>query len=210
MPKWRNVLAEIRFWDKVERRGDDECWEWKGGRWYRGQYGSFYLGPSEKRKSEKAHRYSFLLHNPHMKEVVDRQKLQVLHTCDNTICVNPRHLYVGTNLDNIRDKVERGRQKNGQPKDKEAWRQAIIRGKKRGDEYWTPARLARRAAGGWHNHQNRRKGEKHQGAKLTMEQIQEIRETYQPRKVSRNTLAKRYGVSKTTIDNILARNTYNE
>jgi hypothetical protein len=39
---------------------------------------------------------------------------QILHTCDNPPCVNSRHLYAGTNDDNIRDKVDRGRHRNGQ------------------------------------------------------------------------------------------------
>lgn len=39
--------------------------------------------------------------------------LMVLHTCDHGLCVNPRHLYVGTALDNARDMLVRGRKKHG-------------------------------------------------------------------------------------------------
>lgn len=51
-----------------------------------------------------AHRVSFEAHNgpiPH--------GLHVLHSCDNRKCINPLHLRAGTNLDNIKDRLERGR-----------------------------------------------------------------------------------------------------
>ena len=53
----------------------------------------------------RAHRISYEIHNGPVP--VGRQ---VLHRCDNKTCTNPTHLYAGTNADNMRDKVARGRQ----------------------------------------------------------------------------------------------------
>ena len=40
------------------------------------------------------------------------ENMCVLHTCDNRVCINPGHLFLGTQQDNIRDRVKKGRNKN--------------------------------------------------------------------------------------------------
>jgi len=87
-----------RFWSQVDRRGDDECWEWQGAKTGDG-YGGFWDGT----KSSMAHRVSFVIANGITPNVCR-------HTCDNRSCVNPNHLLDGTQADNVRDAVERGRQ----------------------------------------------------------------------------------------------------
>lgn len=77
------------------------CWEWQGNLDRYG-YGIFKLG----NKSYKAHRYSYELYNGSFE-----QSFHVLHCCDNPKCVNPEHLFLGTNQDNIQDKVNKGRSK---------------------------------------------------------------------------------------------------
>lgn len=94
----RESIAD-RFWSKVDKSG--ECWEWTGKRLARYGYGSFYL---ERRKRVSAHRVAYWLANNH-----DPSELFVMHRCDNPPCVNPDHLVLGTDLDNIRDCVEKGR-----------------------------------------------------------------------------------------------------
>jgi len=95
-----------KFWTLVNKKNDNECWEWKGVKCPKG-YG--YLSTREmKNKHTKAHRLSYDIHHPLTKEIgyVD---YHVLHSCDNPKCVNPYHLRLGTNNENVKDKVERGR-----------------------------------------------------------------------------------------------------
>lgn len=77
------------------------CWEWQG-ELDRYGYGKFRCGVH----ILKAHRYSYELAYGEFDK-----SLHVLHKCDNPKCVNPAHLFLGTNQDNIADKIQKGRQK---------------------------------------------------------------------------------------------------
>jgi hypothetical protein len=91
------------FWKHVDKKSDDECWEWTACRHKKG-YGMF--GTDLKHCGNKAHRAAWILtHGP----ITDG--LHVCHSCDNPPCCNPKHLFLGTNLDNVRDKVAKGRAK---------------------------------------------------------------------------------------------------
>lgn len=90
-----------RFWRKVLVSSKDECWEWTGATNNRG-YGQLsrpYHGPLM-----LAHRFSASLHFG-----MFNQKLLVLHTCDNRKCVNPNHLFLGSQKDNMIDCFLKGR-----------------------------------------------------------------------------------------------------
>jgi hypothetical protein len=89
---------EERFWRYVEKKGLDECWPWMGNRDKDG-YGSLRTKTSQVR----AHRVSFQIHNS--ESIVG---LVVRHKCNNPSCVNPHHLLVGTNQDNVDDKMAAG------------------------------------------------------------------------------------------------------
>jgi len=92
---------EIRFWPKVNKEpGRNTCWEWTGV-CYKG-YGNFSVGGSRGRMY--AHRYSYELHFGNIPV-----GLLVLHKCDNRRCVRPSHLFVGTQSDNIKDSIKKGR-----------------------------------------------------------------------------------------------------
>lgn len=102
---------EQRFWVFVNKDGptmphmDSPCWEWMGHRFPDG-YGVIAEG-GRGGKTLKAHRVSWIIHNG---PIPDNQ--QVLHHCDNPPCPNPTHLFLGTNLDNVRDKISKGRTPN--------------------------------------------------------------------------------------------------
>ena len=88
---------KARFWSKVKKgRG---CWIWKGKPDAKG-YGRFGL----KRKNKTAQRVSYFINVGPVP-----RKLLVRHTCDNRICVNPKHLRLGDDFDNALDKMIRQR-----------------------------------------------------------------------------------------------------
>ena len=98
MPQRRPLLE--RFQEKFEINEETGCWEWTGSLHGKKGYGSVWANG----RPGKAHRVSWELHKGTIPE-----GLQVLHKCDNPKCVNPEHLFLGTNADNVRDKIEKGR-----------------------------------------------------------------------------------------------------
>lgn len=92
------LSVEQRFWSKVRKRRSG-CWEWLASKNQDG-YGKFRYESG----IGSTHRISWVLTNG---EIPD--KLHVLHKCDNPSCVNPDHLFLGTNKDNMIDKMQKGR-----------------------------------------------------------------------------------------------------
>lgn len=113
-PQIENILAPIKprnqhtklpllesFFEKIVY-GLSECWYWRGSLEEFG-YGRL--------QSKRAHRLSWTLFNGEIPK-----GLYVLHKCDIRNCVNPDHLFLGTQIDNMRDMVKKGRHNNGRQK----------------------------------------------------------------------------------------------
>lgn len=147
------------FWSLVNRTSNKtECWNWIGGNAPNG-YGTISSHGFDTTMS--AHRFSWITHFGAIPE-----GLFVLHRCDSPCCVNPKHLFLGTQQDNIRDCRDKGRLKNN----------LIIY-----------------------------KGEKCSFSKLKEKDILRIREEYNGSWGQLKQLGKRYGVTATSIYNVVHR-----
>ena len=95
-----------RFWAKVDMRSEDECWPWKAAPRRKDEgYGAFYF----EGRQQPASKIAWILTNG--RPVPDG--LVVCHSCDNPPCCNPNHLWVGTRIDNDKDRIAKGRQCRG-------------------------------------------------------------------------------------------------
>jgi hypothetical protein len=108
--RWKSMSREDWFWVNTNKDGPvvrpelNHCWEWIGrvkstGYGYMRAYG----------RSIGTHRFSWGLHRGPIPD-----GLHVLHRCDNRACVNPAHLFLGTNADNMHDKFVKAKQARGE------------------------------------------------------------------------------------------------
>jgi len=139
-----------RFWRKIQKGSKAECWLWLHGT--QKGYGAFWI--PRLRRMERAHRIAWELTH---RRVIPAG-ISVCHRCDNPLCCNPHHLFLGSHGDNMRDMHSKGRRRT---------------------DYGL-------------------KGSANPQAKLTEEQVREIREL-RAQGVSGIGLAKRFGVTNTKI-----------
>lgn len=97
------MIKDELFWDKVNKR-ENGCWEWTGSH-ISGRYGSIKRGG----KTLLTHRYSWYLAYGEFPD----KNICVCHKCDNGFCVNPDHLFEGTQQDNIDDMHNKDRHAKG-------------------------------------------------------------------------------------------------
>lgn len=87
-----------RVWSKVHTGSSSTCWEWAAGK--SNGYGTVSING----RTYFAHRVVYYIHYG-----IDPGEMLVCHTCDNPGCCNPSHLFLGTCLDNNRDRTKKGR-----------------------------------------------------------------------------------------------------
>lgn len=167
--------TEQDFWTRVQKGAIDACWHWTGGTFKSG-YGRFNMAG----KSMKAHRlaleFSSGLSAP--------AGMFVCHRCDNPICCNPAHLFVGTHADNMADMVAKGRSLSGERSPKRLRPETCARGERHGSRT-QPERIPR--------------GGKHYNARLSSSDVDSIRREYEAGGVRQVDLAAKYGVAQTHI-----------
>jgi hypothetical protein len=101
-----SAALALRLTSRIERRGADECWEWRYAR-SAGGYGQMWHAG----RVRYVHRLVY-----EMECGPIPAGAHVLHSCDNPPCCNPAHLRVGTHADNMDDMRRRGRANGGTPK----------------------------------------------------------------------------------------------
>ena len=90
-----------RFWSKVIKTDNNEdCWNWNAAVSESTGYGKFRY----KNKAYDAHRFVYQM----LYGEINNSKLLVCHKCNNRLCVNPNHLYLGTAKDNVHDMIRAG------------------------------------------------------------------------------------------------------
>lgn len=97
--------TEQSFWDKAEKIPFHTCWEWIGANSGKQKYGILTF----RGKTYKAHRLAWELHN---KKEIPYGSV-VAHSCDNEACINPLHLWLGTQKENVRDCIDKKRFRSG-------------------------------------------------------------------------------------------------
>ncbi len=160
----KKVHFSLRFWDKVDKQGPEGCWVFTGSRNSDG-YGSFNARPT----TDRAHRAAWILTYGEIPE-----SMSVLHRCDNPPCCNPNHLFLGTHLDNVRDRHLKGRSRGPRPGENVATKHP---------EYF--------------------RGERNGRAKVNWGIVSAIREAYGTGKYRQVDLAKRYGLVQTQVSRII-------
>ena len=180
------AIAE-RFFRYVAKLPNERgCMIWEGPKTKKG-YGLFRVNTTRsgpRRNMTCAHRIAWEMENGSIPD-----GLNCLHSCDNPSCVNIKHLFLGTQKENIADARSKGRLATGDRHGLHKHPETIARGSRHGS-VTHPERVAR--------------GERNSSAKLTGKDVSEIRR-YAAEGVTQKSIAKKYSVSKSSIYRIVKR-----
>ena len=103
--EYRKKNLTDKFWAKVSKSSNKECWLWTGSLDKNG-YGQIWDGHA--RKMRRAHKLSAQIHHGQANDRI------VMHLCDNPSCCNPNHLIYGTHAENCADKIRKDRHARGE------------------------------------------------------------------------------------------------
>jgi hypothetical protein len=195
-----NETLKTRFSSYVAK--SDHCWEWTGKKNNKG-YGMIRTTGNKSDSFRLAHRISWFLANGDIPE-----GFHVLHRCDNPGCVNPDHLFLGTHLENMRDKLSKGR---AFP---DGWLEnvrAASEKRKHPDGTWEERRKAfsksfvgpiQKNSG---HFSDETAGTGNNKAKLSEQQVLEMRRLHAEAGTCYSDLAKQFGVTKGMVGHIVRR-----
>ena len=176
--------AAAKFLDLVSIGAGGDCWRWMGSRNSRGYGQVSFMG-----RNRMAHRIAYELANGPIP-----RGLLVCHSCDNPLCVNPRHLWLGTHTDNMRDMYAKSRQNPA-----------------RGDRHGLrlhPERAARGERHRSHTHpESIPRGRAVHGAVLWDGEVRQIRERARSGE-THESIARAYGVTRPTVSLVVERKTW--
>lgn len=178
------------FFNKVEQRGDDECWPWAGTLNSKG-YGVIQIHG----RQYVASRIIYIISTGPFQE-----ELFACHSCDNPPCCNPAHIWIGTCLENNKDMVSKGRQAFGDKNGSRTHPERLARGDRNGSRLH-PERIRRGENHRWWKNPEF-VGESHPNSKLTENKVKEIISLYSSGVRPIRSLAKEFAVSKATIWNV--------
>lgn len=91
-----------RFWNKIDKKSIDLCWNWKASKTKQG-YGKLIYKNKTTIKNLLAHRISYTIHHNEIPK-----HLIICHKCNNKLCCNPNHLYAGNHKQNCNDSIKAG------------------------------------------------------------------------------------------------------
>lgn len=166
----RNRIASMSNVDPVTG-----CWNWSGGTNKQG-YGLMSVG----NRTASAHRTSYRVFVGKIKPADGYHGMCVCHSCDNPPCVNPAHMFLATQTNNMRDCAKKGRSPRALAD--------------RNGTRTRPDRIAR--------------GERSARSRTTSDAVLDIREKYRMGVANMPELASRHGLSKSTVFDIIKRRTW--